>query len=291
MHPDHVSGTLFCHLCARLRSASTTSVTSLKCITSYHTTVPGYVLQVPQVLLLWSVSHPITLLCQAMFCKYHKCYFSEVYHILSHYCARLCSASTTSVTSLKCITSYHTTVLGNTVLSLVCQAMFCKCHKCYFSEVYHIVSHYCSQEHCFVTCVPGYVLQVPQVLLLWSVPHPITLLFSGTLFCHLCARLCSASTTSVTSLRCITTYHTTVLRNTVLSLVCQAMSCKYHKCYFSEVYHILCSASTTSVTSLKCITSYHTTVAAFSMPTNCLNQSNSFCYVCGEVTFKFQRKI
>ena len=148
----------------------------------FVTCVPGYVLQVPQVLLLWSVSHPITLLCQAMFCKYHKCYFSEVYHI---------------------------------------------------------VSHYCSREHCFVTCVPGYVLQVPQVLLLWSVSYRITLLFSGTLFCHLCARLCSASTTSVTSLKCTTSYHTTVLRNTVLSLVCQAMFCKYHKCYFSEVYHNL----------------------------------------------------
>ena len=52
----------------------------------------------------------------------------------------------------------------------------------------------------------------------------------------------------------------------------------------------LCSASTTSVNSLKCTTSYHTTVAAFIMSRNCLNQSDSFCYACGEVTFKFQRK-
>ena len=52
----------------------------------------------------------------------------------------------------------------------------------------------------------------------------------------------------------------------------------------------LCSASTTSVTSLKCITSYHTTVASFIMVRNCLNQSDSFCYVCGEVIFISQRK-
>ena len=66
-------------------------------------------------------------------------------------------------------------------------------------------------------------------------PDPV----SGALFCHLCTRLCSAST---------------------------------------------------SVTSLKRFTSYQTTVAAFIMPRNCLNQSDSFCCVCGEVTFKFQRK-
>jgi hypothetical protein len=62
---------------------------------------------------------------------------------------------------------------------------------------------------------------------------------------------------------------------TVLSVVSQALPCEHQKCF------LFCS--------VKCVTSLCHSIASI-MPRKCLNHPDTFCYVCGELTFKSQRQ-
>jgi hypothetical protein len=67
------------------------------------------------------------------------------------------------------------------------------------------------------------------------------------------------------------------MRVTVLSVVSQALPCKHQKCFlFYKVCYILVSLFGVCIASI--------------MTQKCLNQPDTFCYVCCELTFKYQRR-
>jgi hypothetical protein len=69
------------------------------------------------------------------------------------------------------------------------------------------------------------------------------------------------------------------IRVTVLSVVSHALPCKHQKCF------LFCS--------VKCVTSLcHSLVFVLLplMPQKCLNHPDTFCCICGELTFKSQRR-
>jgi hypothetical protein len=69
------------------------------------------------------------------------------------------------------------------------------------------------------------------------------------------------------------------IRVTVLSVVSKALPCKQQKCF------LFCS--------VKCVTSLCHSLVSVLLPLclkKCLNHPDTFCYVCGELTFKSQRR-